>query len=434
MISGPDRPTFVRYLVVGVTTLSAVLLYLDRICISFAERFIKDDLSLSNDEMSWVLSVFFWAYALGQVPSGWLADRHGARAMLTLYILLWSAFTASTGFSGGFAALLAWRLAFGLAEAGAYPASAGLLSKWVPFGTRGFASSVVALGGRLGGFMAQVLTGYLILYMGWRYTFVGYGAVGVFIAAAFWLIFRDRPEQHPWCGRLEIAAIEVGRPTGSPSPHGRVGDIPWRALLRSRSLWLNCVMQWGTNVGWVFLITWLPRYLKEVHEVPDIPRAWMAGVPIFVGWFGMLGGGPLTDWLVSALGLRWGRSLLVVASRLVAMAAYLVCLLPLSPWSVTLAFSLVAFATDLGIGAVWAFQQDVGGRHVGSVLGWGNMWGNFGAALSPWLLNWIVKHSGWDAAFLACAAAFLISGLAAVGIDATKRIEVPEADGLARRP
>jgi nitrate/nitrite transporter NarK len=178
-----------------------------------------------------------------------------------------------------------------------------------------------------------------------------------------------------------------------------------------------------TNVAWVFLATWLPRYLDEVHEVEPTVRGWMAGTPIIIGWFGMLLGGWLTDRLVRVFGLRWGRGLPMSVSRFVAMAAYLICLLQPSPWIATAAFALVAFATDIGIGATWAFLQDVGGRHVGSVLGWTNMWGNFGAALSPWLLNWMIGDSrNWDAAFLTCAGAFLLSGLAALGVDARQRV------------
>ena len=421
-------PSVVRYVVVGVTTLSAVLLYLDRYCLSFAARFIKDDLWLTDDQVSLLLSAFFWTYGLGQVPAGWLGDRFGARVMLTAYILSWSLFTYLLGLTGAFAALLAFRFAFGLAQAGAYPVSASLLNQWMPLASRGRASSVVALGGRVGGFLAPVLTAYLIPSVGWRGAMLLYGVVGVLVALSFWGIFRDRPDEHRWCNAAETAFINAGRLPGSASSRGAVGGVPWNALLRSLSLWLNCVMQVGTNVGWVFIVTLLPRYLEEVHEVPTELRGWMTGMPIFVGCFGMLFGGGLTDWLVGVVGLRRGRSLPVVGSRLVAMAAYLACLLPLSPWSMTVAFSVVALATDLGIPAVWAFQQDVGGRYVGSVLGWGNMWGNVGAALSPLLLNWLVKHAGWDAAFLACAAGFLLSGVAALGIDATKPIDDRDAE------
>src|SRR6478609_6128426 len=69
-----SRPTSVRHIVVAVTVLMAVILYLDRFCVSFAERYIKEDLGLSEREMAWFISAFFWAYAMGQVPSGWLGD------------------------------------------------------------------------------------------------------------------------------------------------------------------------------------------------------------------------------------------------------------------------------------------------------------------------------------------------------------------------
>src|SRR5690606_23905514 len=83
-------------------------------------------------------------------------------------------------------------------------------------------------------------------------------------------------------------------------------------------------------------------------------------------------------------------------------------------------FSIVAFATDFGSPATWAFTQDVGGRYVGSVLGWGNMWGNLGAAVTPPFLIWIIGPSeNWNYAFLACAGAFLLSGLFSLGINAT---------------
>ncbi len=95
-------------------------------------------------------------------------------------------------------------------------------------------------------------------------------------------------------------------------------------------------------------------------------------------------------------------------------------------WLAVAAFSLVAFATDLGTPATWAFMQDAGGRYVGSVLGWGNMWGNLGAAVAVPALGMVVgKEKNWSAAFITCAVAFLISGLAAIMIDATRPI-VPD--------
>ncbi|MBS0262233.1 MAG: MFS transporter, partial [Planctomycetes bacterium] len=86
------RASSVRHLVVAVTIAMSVILYLDRYCVSFAERYIKEDLGLSESQMSWFLSAFFCSYALAQVPSGWLSDRMGSRGVLVLYIVSWSFF------------------------------------------------------------------------------------------------------------------------------------------------------------------------------------------------------------------------------------------------------------------------------------------------------------------------------------------------------
>src|SRR6266542_1187676 len=157
-IPAAQPPTVVRYGVLALLVGMAVLLYLDRICISMAAGRIRDDLRLSQDEMALVFSAFFFAYALGQVPAGWLGDRLGARPLLVACVLLWSLCTALTGWATGLLSLLTVRLLFGLAQAGAYPVAARVNSLWMPFPRRAFASGLITLGGRAGGALAPALT------------------------------------------------------------------------------------------------------------------------------------------------------------------------------------------------------------------------------------------------------------------------------------
>src|SRR5260221_2382107 len=96
----PDHkspPSRMRHVVIFVAVLMSIILYLDRYCVSFSERYIKEDLALSEIQMGWFISAFFWTYALAQVPAGWLSDRLGSRGVLAMYIVAWSCFTAMIG-------------------------------------------------------------------------------------------------------------------------------------------------------------------------------------------------------------------------------------------------------------------------------------------------------------------------------------------------
>src|SRR5687768_17952189 len=88
----PNAPTRVRYLIVLIAMLAAVLLYLERVCVSVADVYIREDLRIGKMEMDAAFGAFFIAYALAQVPSGWLSQRYGPRAMMTVYMLGWSVF------------------------------------------------------------------------------------------------------------------------------------------------------------------------------------------------------------------------------------------------------------------------------------------------------------------------------------------------------
>src|SRR5438067_5342432 len=104
----PPRPTNIRRRIIGVSMLMAFILYLDRICMGeIVKSFsFNQELNLSQEATGRILAAFFFSYALLQVPAGWASDRFGARAMLTLYIALWSLFTLMTGLMNGFVGLL----------------------------------------------------------------------------------------------------------------------------------------------------------------------------------------------------------------------------------------------------------------------------------------------------------------------------------------
>lgn len=420
-------PTKTRHLVIGSTTLTAVLLYLDRICIAEIAKLdaFKNELGLTATQTGAILSAFFFSYALAQVPAGWLSDRFGARKMLPIYIVLWSICTALTGLATGFIMLMIARLVFGIAQAGCYPTAGSLIKRWTPLPSRGTASSIVSFGGRLGGAIAPILTAWLLKdYLGWRWVLVLYGASGLLVALLFWKVFRETPREHPRCNEAECDLIEAG--DNEVEVATAASFPPFHLLIKSGTMWLMCALQFGINIGWVFLVTWLPTYLKDVKSVDPKIGGLMSTLVLFAGIVGMLLGGRLTDWATQKWGIRWGRSLPIASCYLIAITAYLFCLKLDSAWAFIAAASVVAFATDMSVPAIWAYMQDVGGKNTAAVFGWGNMWGNLGAATTPLLVPIVLEkwdtNGDWHEAFLLFSAGYLIAFVAALGINANRKI------------
>src|SRR5579862_3534716 len=116
-----EKPTKVRYKVIAFALTLAIITSIDRISISFAAPFIREDLGISAVQMGWIFAVFAWAYAIFQVPSGYVGDRIGPRRVLMLVVVWWSAFTSLTGWAWNFASLATTQFLFGVGEAGCFP-------------------------------------------------------------------------------------------------------------------------------------------------------------------------------------------------------------------------------------------------------------------------------------------------------------------------
>jgi sugar phosphate permease len=444
VVSRSVAPRRLGYLVllVGITAVAAFWLYIDRVCFSTLADPIQTDLGLSDAQKELILGAFFFTYALFQIPIGSLADRFGPRRVLAVSIIAWSLVTATTGVVAGFVGLLGVRFLLGITEAGAYPAAAGLIKRWAPVSVRGVCSSVVTLGGRIGGAVAPYLTAWLAIELlgvgftgwfehnpsgvNWRGVFVLYGLCGLAVAGVFWLVVRDRPAAEPVPpGHPELAAGPV---TAQPS-HGLERTFLQRlvVLIQARNMWLYGAMQFGVNMGWIFLVTLLPTYLNQAFAVPLEERGRLQSTVLVIGLFGMVFGGLFTDLLRAWLGPRLGRSVpLGLALGGCSVAFFLIPTLT-TVWAIVVALGVMAFLVDLHNPTVWSFAQDVGGKHVGTALGFGNMWGNLGAALSPVVLGVIARSGGWDTAFLVCGVAFASAAACGLLLDATRPLD--PADG-----
>ncbi len=409
-----EAPTRVRHKVVWFTLAMIAIAYLDRVCISIAAPSIRSELGLSDTQMGFVFSAFTISYALFEIPSGWFADRFGARAALTRIVVWWSAMTIATGLARGFASLFAVRLLFGIGEAGAFPASARVYAHWLPAHLRGRLFGLLIMAAALSGALTQPLVVALVSRLGWRITFAVFGALGFVWAAVWWVWFRDDPREHDGVNAAERALIAEG---GAAVAGSHVA-VPWRALARNPALVALCAMYFGAIYGWYFYLTWLPTYLLRARGFDLTQVGWLAALPLLAIAGGVYLGGWLCDRLTPRFGLRVAARAPGLAGFPIAACAAIGAALATEPIHAALFLAAAAGLAGLGIAPAWTLCVEIAGPHSGVVSGAMNMFGNLGGTLSPVVVGICVDRFGsWNAPLFSIAALYLASALCWLAVD-----------------
>jgi MFS family permease len=400
------------------------LTYFDRVCITRAQKDIQRDLQITDPQMGLIFAAFWLAYALFELPGGWMGDRFGPRVTLTRIVLAWSLFTALSGSAWGFASLFLFRLLFGAGEAGAYPNMANVQARWLPARSRGRAGGLLWLLARLGGALSPLLFGLMLRFFdspdvrsvldsflpgeisSWRLGFWTAGVCGLVWCVAFYAWFRDDPARMPSVNAAELRLIQ--RDAAPAKPGHRMPRSAWRALLRCRSLWAMGLLYICTSFGWSFNVSWIARYYEEVHGVSFENSELRSGLPLFFGGISCLVGGTISDALVRWTGRKWlGRAVLPIGGHVLASLAVLAVPLTSTPDEATALMCVAAACADLGQGANWATIVDLGGIYAGTAAGFINMVGNSGNWIQPYVGSLIFHAWGWDNLFRVYAIAFL---------------------------
>ena len=200
----------IRWFVLFLISLMYLITYMDRANISVTAPAMESEFGLSKIEMGLVFSAFAWAYAVGQIPGGWLADRFGPKKVLLSIVSFWSLMTAMTAWTSGLLSLFSVRFVFGLGEAGAFPTATRAMQLWFPKEERGFIQGVTHCFSRIAVAATPFVAVAIMTAYGWRWVFYSFALLGVVWTIAFAILYRNRPQEHPHVNKAELAYIRGG--------------------------------------------------------------------------------------------------------------------------------------------------------------------------------------------------------------------------------
>ena len=259
----------VRWLILSLLFAASVINFIDRQTLSILARTIQNELGISDIGYSNIVQLFLFAYMLAFLIAGWVTDRLGIRASMTLFIAWWSISNMLTGLAGSARALGGARFLLGAGESGLYTVAPKVVSEWFPPKERGLAVGIYTAGATVGATLAPPLIAWLALSYGWRSAFVVTGLLGLLWLVPWLLIYRSAPKE------------------GVPAPPvTAAASWGWRAALCSPLVLGLLFARVITDPVWHFVLFWFPKYLADVQgmSLAEIGRmAWLVYLAADVG-------------------------------------------------------------------------------------------------------------------------------------------------------
>jgi len=408
-----SKPTKTRWWILLLISLMYLIAYMDRSNISVAQPEIAKQFGLSKTAMGLVLAAFTWAYALGQIPAGWLGDRFGPRKVLAVIMSWWAIAAAMTGAAVGLYSLFSARFLLGLGEAGAFPVASRGMQLWFPRSERGRIQGTTHFFSRFAVAVTPFVAGSIMLAFGWRAIFFIFGSLGIVWAIAFTFFYRNLPEEHKNVNRAELAQIRGLDPDGTVrAPHTTRQPAPWKRIFGSPNMWYislgySCFF-FGTN----FYLTWYPTYLREHRNLTLQALGLIGSLPLLAGMLGDVTGGSLSDLVFKRTGnARFARRIVAAPGFLLAGVFLIPAAMTQNALTSVLLLAVSFFFLEFVIGPAWAVPMDVGGQFSGTVTGIMNMAGALAASLTAIVYGGLFDRGYWIAPFFVSAGVMLIGAL-----------------------
>jgi MFS transporter, ACS family, hexuronate transporter len=286
---------WIAILLMGITTIN----YLDRITLSVAAPEFKKSLAIGEVDYSYIVMAFQLAYLIMMPVVGRIIDWLGLRLGFTLSIITWSIAQMITAFATGWRSFAVFRSFLGITEAGNFPGGVKAVGQWFRPKERTLATGIFNMGAGLGALIAPPLVAYLILAYSWQMAFVVTGAIGLFWAILWALLYRA-PEKHPWLSKEELDHIREGEQELA-EVKAPPGKGVWKIVLPQRNFWAIGIARFFSEPAWQFFSYWIPLYLATERNMNLKQIGYFAWLPFLAADLGSMFGGVLSPFFINKM-------------------------------------------------------------------------------------------------------------------------------------
>lgn len=238
----------------------------------------------------------------------------------------------------------------------------------------------------------------LFLALGWKWTFVVVGGLGVIWVVLWLFINKADPEDHPWVTEEEKNHILEGRcnPVACDLPEEK--GKSWGELLRQRKNWSVILGRFFLDPIWWMFVTFLPLYLTDVFHLNIKEVAFSAWVPYAGAAIGSIAGGWFSGWLISkGRTVNFARKCAILVGGGIILPAMIGSVMAQSVMMAVICMAFVLGGFQFFITNLQTIPSDLhSGKSVGSLAGLGGAAAVLGTILAIFFSDMI---SSWTLMF-----------------------------------
>jgi ACS family tartrate transporter-like MFS transporter len=329
-----------------------IVAWLDRVNVGFAALQMNEDLGFSATVYGFGAGVFYFGYALFEIPSNLVLARVGARVWIARIMITWGLISVAMLFVRSATVFYVLRFLLGVAEAGFLPGIIYYLSHWYPRAVRARAVSwfmaAIPLSIVIGGPLAGVLLEMDGLHglRGWQWLFLLEGAPAVILGVAVLFYLTETPDKAEWLASEQRAWLSERIRTEHAHAQARHGIDLRRAFLHP-TVWALTFVMFACQCGSYGLTYWVPQIVKSVSGLSDFEVGMLSAIPYIAATIGML----FIGWNSDRTGERFAH---IAVPCVVAAIGFVASVYAVSPVPAMIALTVAAVG-DLGSrGPFWA--------------------------------------------------------------------------------
>ena len=386
-----------------------IVAWLDRVNVGFAALQMNEDLGFSATVYGFGAGVFYFGYALFEIPSNLVLARVGARLWIARIMITWGLVSVAMMFVHNAITFYILRFLLGVAEAGFLPGIIYYLTYWFPRAQRANAVSwfmaaiplSVVIGGPLAGLLLEMdgLRGLA----GWQWLFLLEGAPAVILGVVVLFYLTDKPDQAQWLNpdeRVWLSERIEAEHARARSQHG-VGL--GRAFLHP-TVWALTFVMFACQCGSYGLTYWMPQIVQSVSGLSNFKVSMLTAIPYIAATIGMV----FIGWNSDRTGERF---LHIAVPCVIAAMGFIASVYLTSPVPAMIALTVAAVG-DLGSrGPFWALPgRFLTGNAAAGGIALINTVASLGGFVGPYVVGLAKTATGEFSAGLVLLAPLMLAG------------------------